>query len=231
MVFEYNNAPQGGGGSGEGYELIKISDELNALGSRTIDVKNIIPNYTEATSDDFVVVASSQATYYWAGGTSTEIKALVPTYNASTGIVTIPANRRMHSDGKNGYAPSYYVYYKNRGSVKPLGRKYILKDGVFVGQLDVDYKLRGTVTQNVGYVTHSGYQIGVGVYADFTKYSRLVFVQTPVSGTGTTSRMYRGATAGTHVYNTYQTVANDQPSDWYWSTPNEACKTYDIYLE
>ena len=110
------------------------------------------------------------------------------------------------------------------------GRKYILKDGVFIGQLDVDYKIRGTVTQNVGYITHSGYQLGVGVYADFTKYKRLVFVSTPVSG-NLNQRMFKGTTPSTILYVNCFSVDNSQASDWYWSTPSEAVKTYDIYLE
>lgn len=248
MVFEYNKATQGGGSSVE-MPLMKITGYSGSNYGISIVVIKTDKKFSEITftSNTQMTVAASNNSYVWNNGVLINLWATNGT--APTGVVgekgvVLTMNPNVPVDISD-YDYVGFQYRKDASAAmlmsmfelkpkegyKPPERKYILKDGAFVGQPDVDYKTRGTIGYGDGYVTHSGYQNGIGVYADFTKYKRLVFVSSPVSGNDLTQRMYKGTTPSTLVFNNCFIVANNNSSDWYWSTPNPAAKTYDIYLE
>lgn len=82
-----------------------IKSNIDANGS-TIDIKSLVSSYGSLSADNFMIVPLSMKIYSsisWGGvnsgdGSSTSSSiSLLPTYNASTGILTLPNMLRAHS--------------------------------------------------------------------------------------------------------------------------------------
>ena len=90
---------------------VLVSSTLTSAASRTVNVKETLDNYTELTAANFyceVVGLTGAATS--SSGTSGGSN-LTPTYNASTGVVTIPKLYKYWTRSSGG-ANEAYVSYK-----------------------------------------------------------------------------------------------------------------------
>lgn len=252
MVFEYNKATQGGGTTElPPMKLTTFSGSTYAVGEVIIKTDKKYSGITFSHNTQMTVGGSNNP-YVW--NNSVYIAYWATNGTAPTGVVgekgvvltmnpNVPVDIsdydyvgfQYRKDTSASILMNLFTLIPKEGYTPPE-KKYILKDGAFMGGLNTEYKTAGTLTQGTDFVklTSTSYSNGIGVYCDPSLYKRLVFVVNGES-TGMASRIYTGESHNTHWSSsqniTTMNLSNFNTPTWIWFCPSSNARFYDIYLE
>lgn len=253
MVFEYNKATQGGGTTElPPMKLTTFSDSTYAVGEVIIKTDKKYSGITFSHNTQMTVGGSNNP-YVWNNSVYMNYWAINGT--APTGVVgekgvVLTMNPNVPVDISD-YDYVGFQYRKDSSAAilmnlfeltpkegyTPPEKKYILKDGAFMGGIDTEYKIAGTLTQGTDFVklASTSYSNGIGVYCEPSLYKRLVFVVNAEGNNTISSRIYSGVSHNTILsYSQNMTavnLSNYSTPTWVWLCPSVDLKFYDIYLE
>lgn len=206
-------------------------------------IDNVLNNVASAWSAS---KAYAVGEYFFYNGKYYKVKkacsAIEPpnlTYYEETTVSREQGGIRFGIDGDG-----IYGYYKADDSFVPFKsgasdpRKFVIKDGEFIGELNVDYKIDTSYSKENDYLVISGspYTSGLGIYGDVSKYKRIVFEAIPQSTTGgVESRIYYGDYHTEHWRDssglTTVEIELHPSSEFFWYMPRVNARIYNVYLE